>query len=335
MPLVITNDSHHELFREDKLLTAQDLSSSTIIEDEKELQYDFGVGNFREICFDGLHIGYGSANVYENLHLIMDMPDTPTMVSLMFVLHGNLVAHLPGMASYRYTSLEHNLMYNPTVFERSDIKKQEGMEIVTLSFTKDRFLELAENSGAVLDRLGEHVAGNKLVFLNKHCNQPITANMLRILGEIRNCRFQGGIKKLFLQSKVLELLALQCEQYEQSEWINAPSTGLSAADREKIFHARDLLLHSLPQPPSLQELSRLAGLNEFKLKNGFKKVFDNTVFGYLNDYRLDQARQLLLQQHNRSLSEIADELGYSSPQHFCNAFRKKFGVSPGRSRKQY
>jgi AraC-like DNA-binding protein len=334
MPLVITNDAHRELFREDKLLTAQELASSTIIEDAKDMQYDFGAGNFREICFDGLLIGYGEAHVYENIHLAVETPDTPSMVSLIFLLHGNIVAHLPGMSAYRYSSLEHNLVYNPCLAERMEIKKQAGMEIVSLSFTKDRFLELAENNGEVLDRFGEDVAGNRIVFLNSQCNQPITVNMLRVLTEIRNCQFQGGIKKLFLQSKVLELLALQCEQFERSDWgIGPAALNISASDREKIYYARDLLLGAVQHPPSLQELSRKAGLNEFKLKNGFKKVFDNTVFGYLNDHRLDQARQLLLQQNNRSLSDIADELGYSSPQHFSNAFRKKFGVTPGKARK--
>jgi AraC-like DNA-binding protein len=156
--------------------------------------------------------------------------------------------------------------------------------------------------------------------------------MIRILTEIRNCQFQGGIKKLFLQSKIFELLALQCEQYERAGWNGGNALNISSADREKIYHARDLLLGAVQQPLSLHDLSRKAGLNEFKLKTGFKKVFDNTVFGYLNDYRLEQARQRLLQQNDYSVAQIADELGYSSLQHFCNAFRKKYGVSPGKVR---
>jgi AraC-like DNA-binding protein len=157
--------------------------------------------------------------------------------------------------------------------------------------------------------------------------------MIRILTDIRNCQFQGGIKKLFLQSKIFELLALQCEQYERAGW-NGYAVNISATEREKIYHARDLLLSAVQSPPSLHELSRQAGLNEFKLKTGFKKVFDNTVFGYLNDYRMEQARQKLLQQNEHSLAQIADELGYSSLQHFCNAFRKKYGVSPGKVRQK-
>ncbi|HEU4551531.1 MAG TPA: AraC family transcriptional regulator, partial [Chitinophaga sp.] len=332
--VVITNDTRDVLFREEKTLTMQALLSPRIVEEEMNLQFDFGKACFREVYFDGLHISFGHAQVFQNLHIAVDIPEGPSMVSQHFVLQGNFTGNLPGKPDYHFSQLEHNLMYNPTLSENAKIKKQNIIEMVSLSLTRERFLELAENNGEVMDRLGEQIAGNKIVLLNQQRNQPITMQMLRVLEEIRYCQFTGGIKKLFLQSKVLELLALQCEQYERSGPGHTPEdTMLSATDREKIYYARDLLLQAMQQPPSLRELSRLVGLNEFKLKTGFKKVFDNTVFGYLNDQRLDHARELLLQQQYRPLSDIALELGYSSPQHFSNAFSKKFGISPGRMRR--
>ncbi|WP_315823270.1 AraC family transcriptional regulator [Paraflavitalea speifideaquila] len=67
------------------------------------------------------------------------------------------------------------------------------------------------------------------------------------------------------------------------------------------------------------------------MKQGFKQVFNNTVYGYLSDFKLDQARTLLLQ-GNMAIKEVSDNLGYSSVQHFSNAFRKKFGLPPGQVR---
>ncbi len=333
MPVVITNDTQDVLLREEIMLSARQLLSPSIIEERMQLQYDFGVADFSELYFDGLHISYGNAQIFQNLHVAVELADLPTMVTQHFVVHGDLVTNLPGRAPCRFTSLEHNVLYNPDLCEHAQLKKQDGIEVVTISFTKERFLELAENNGHVLARLGEDVAGDRAVFLNRDHNQPITMQMLKVLEEIKSCRFQGGIKKLFLQSKALELLALQCDQYERTAQTALSMGALSVLDREKILYARDLLVKAAQQPPSLRELSRQAGLNEFKLKSGFKQVFHNTVFGYLNDHRLEQARQFLLQQDQRSLSEIAGELGYSSPQHFSNAFSKKFGVSPGKIRK--
>jgi len=123
MALVITNDSQRVLFREDKMRTAEELSSATIIEEKVDLAFDFGVGNYRELCFEGLHIAYGKANVFENLHMFMETPDTPTMVSQVFVLHGDITAYLPGTNACQYTSLEHNLVYNPNLLEKNGGKE--------------------------------------------------------------------------------------------------------------------------------------------------------------------------------------------------------------------
>lgn len=98
-------------------------------------------------------------------------------------------------------------------------------------------------------------------------------------------------------------------------------------DRERILFARDYLVRHIENPPSLPELARLAGINEFKLKNGFKEIFDQPVFAWLADFRLEAARAELIK-GNRTITEIAFELGYSSPQHFSAAFKKKYGVPP-------
>jgi len=75
------------------------------------------------------------------------------------------------------------------------------------------------------------------------------------------------------------------------------------------------------------ELARLAGLNDYKLKAGFRQVFGTTVFGYLRQQRLEQARQLL-QAQEISVTEAAATVGYSSQGHFAAAFRKQFGINP-------
>ena len=102
-------------------------------------------------------------------------------------------------------------------------------------------------------------------------------------------------------------------------------------DTDSIHFAREYLLQNATQPPSLTELAKIAGINEFKLKQGFKALYNNTVFGYLTDFKLNQARELLV--CNLPIKEVADRLGYSSVQHFNSAFRKKFGLPPGKVKK--
>jgi AraC-like DNA-binding protein len=84
----------------------------------------------------------------------------------------------------------------------------------------------------------------------------------------------------------------------------------------------------------LRELSRLVGLNQFKLKKGFKALFGCSVFGHLHARRMEEAKRLLLER-NTPIGEVARYCGYQYVQHFSTAFRKKYGVTPGSLRGQY
>jgi AraC-like DNA-binding protein len=95
----------------------------------------------------------------------------------------------------------------------------------------------------------------------------------------------------------------------------------------KIKHAKEYLLKHLDSAPTLKELSKIAGLNEFQLKVGFKEIYGNTVYGYLLDHKLDHARALL-DTKKFKVNEVAAQIGYTNTSHFIAAFRKKYGVTP-------
>lgn len=68
------------------------------------------------------------------------------------------------------------------------------------------------------------------------------------------------------------------------------------------------------------------GLNPRKLKEGFRQVFDTTVFGYLHQYRMQIAQNLL--QQKQKVAVVAATVGYASPTSFSAAFQRQFGVKP-------
>ena len=107
---------------------------------------------------------------------------------------------------------------------------------------------------------------------------------------------------------------------------------LNASDVERIHHASKILLSNLGEPPSLLALSRLVGLNDYKLKIGFRQVFGTTVFGYLYQHRMQQA-QALLKVGKCSVSDVAGLVGYTNLSAFSTAFKRKFGMSPNTYKK--
>jgi AraC family transcriptional regulator, transcriptional activator of the genes for pyochelin and ferripyochelin receptors len=160
----------------------------------------------------------------------------------------------------------------------------------------------------------------------------ITPIMQTTLQQILNCPYQGLTKRMYLEAKSLELVALQISQWQESENQTLVSGRWSSDEVERLHHARDILLQELHNPPSLLTLARQVGLNDFKLKKGFRHVFGTTVFGCLQQRRMELAKQLL-EQRNLSIAAIAHQIGYASQSHFCQMFKQQFGVTPNAYRK--
>jgi len=158
----------------------------------------------------------------------------------------------------------------------------------------------------------------------------ITRQMRRVLREILQCPHEGLMKRMYLETKAVELITLHFQQFQEQDVHDCSLTAKNLSDVERIYQAKEILLSNLENPPSLMELARQVGLNDFKLKRGFLQVFGKSAFKYLHDYRLEQARQLLVS-GEMNVEEVAFRVGFDSRSYFALAFRKKFGLNP----KQY
>lgn len=65
----------------------------------------------------------------------------------------------------------------------------------------------------------------------------------------------------------------------------------------------------------------------------FKTDFGMTIFQYLEDYRISEAKKML-QTHAFSISQIAESLGFCNTYYFSRVFKKKTGVSPSNWNKE-
>ncbi|GAA4798069.1 hypothetical protein GCM10023231_28400 [Olivibacter ginsenosidimutans] len=169
----------------------------------------------------------------------------------------------------------------------------------------------------VSSALTQHVIG---------INPPI----YQVIQEMKNCIYEGLTRRIYLESKAYELIALL---YENAAYPKNQSA-LSKADQEKIHWAASIIQNNLEKPFTIMELSRMVGINQTKLKIGFKTVFNNTVFGYLQDIRMHQAKKYLLDTQ-LSIQEISMLLGYQNMSNFSIAFKKTHGYSPIRLRNQH
>ncbi len=159
-----------------------------------------------------------------------------------------------------------------------------------------------------------------------HICSPISPRAYMALQQLFTCPFQGDIKRLYMEAKAMELVALQMETMTRN--LCKESSPLKKQDIERIHAARDILLKNIDHLPTLAELARKVGLNQTKLKKGFREVFHTTVVGCANQYRLDQSCKIL-EQGELTVSEVAYQLGFYDPTHFIRHFKARFGVTPG------
>lgn len=61
----------------------------------------------------------------------------------------------------------------------------------------------------------------------------------------------------------------------------------------------------------------------------FKRETGKTFINYLTDYRMEKAVRMLLEEDEKTYI-IAEAVGYSDPNYFSYAFKKKFGMSPSK-----
>ncbi|MCJ2163398.1 MULTISPECIES: AraC family transcriptional regulator [unclassified Pseudodesulfovibrio] len=193
---------------------------------------------------------------------------------------------------------------------------------------KPSFLALA-----VPDELGQLPGAMRRIMKQGTSTVPcdsrkMTPDQFVAATQLAHCPYTHAARTIYLKSKALELLShVLAEQSPAS-----CRTRLSTYEVECLQKARSLLIADLESPPSLEKLARSVGLNQTKLKKGFKALFGQTVYGYFRTYRVELARQLLLE-GTATISEVASTVGYTNISHFSAAFKERHGVTPSRYRK--
>lgn len=150
----------------------------------------------------------------------------------------------------------------------------------------------------------------------------MTLDMQLAVQKIFNTTYTGNTRLLFLKSQINELLSHFYGLLSSDQ-----KSDFSEKDKNKLFQAKEIVTHNYSQPPSITQLSKMVGLNSNKLKKNFKELFGIPVFKYIQEERLNKAYELL-QNTDKTVQEVAWEVGYESLSSFSNAFFKKFGTRP-------
>ncbi|AFY44064.1 helix-turn-helix transcriptional regulator [Nostoc sp. PCC 7107] len=151
--------------------------------------------------------------------------------------------------------------------------------------------------------------------------------MRSLAQQIWNTPYRGSARRMYLQAKVFELVAMHLDWISTEQKPIHDTPGLKPETIARIHYAQEILTTQLEHPPSLSELAQQVGVSVRTLHRGFSAIFNTTVVGYLTQQRLQKA-EMLLRQGDRQVSEVANLVGYGHLGNFAAAFKRQYGITP-------
>ena len=85
---------------------------------------------------------------------------------------------------------------------------------------------------------------------------------------------------------------------------------------------------------SLNKLAGHLGIEPYQLSEMINEKFNMNFSSYINGYRIEEAKTLLVEDKDRTIFSIAYAVGFNSPAPFYEWFQKLTGLSPSKYRKK-
>jgi len=146
-----------------------------------------------------------------------------------------------------------------------------------------------------------------------------------VASEMMDEQVAAELRSLYRKIKVEELIYLLFVELLKRE--NGPIQSLKPADVKMLYAIKEKLLSSLDSPPGIDDLARLSGMSESKLKRLFRQVFGDSIYNYYQSFRMKEAARLL-KEEKLSVSEAGYRLGFSNLSHFSRVFEQHTGLKP-------
>lgn len=137
----------------------------------------------------------------------------------------------------------------------------------------------------------------------------------------------GFLRSVFLEGKSLQMLVVQISQYQDDQSEDKLPKILRKSDIHKVDYVAKRIQGDLGSNLTVESLAKEAGTNVNKLQEGFKYVYGLTVNKYIQQKKLEYAKDLLMNS-DKNISEIVVAIGLNNRSYFSKVFKEKYGVNP-------
>jgi AraC family transcriptional regulator, transcriptional activator of the genes for pyochelin and ferripyochelin receptors len=326
---VITDKEYNEQ-RQQNAKLCQDTAKLKGFDYIETSQDQYSIGHYQSVELrPGVDLDIWDDSYHDAVNVRIKHKEFSPLVAKFYISgnHGVICPGIPGvLENYTEKGGQNYLFYLPDIEEIEQCYAGDRVYLIRICLD----LDFVRNFCTGLDNLPKQLRN----LLENH--QPsrfhlpvgeITPPMQTALWQLINSPYQGIAQKMYLESKTLELLALQFTQLLAIETNAKKIINLKDQDIKSIYQAKEILTLNQANPPTLLDLAKQVGIHHMKLKQGFRQIFGTTPFAYLHEYRMEEARQLL-QAGNMNVTTVANTVGYEHLGHFSQAFKRRFGINP-------
>lgn len=172
--------------------------------------------------------------------------------------------------------------------------------------------------GSNSHKICQHILETKGALIQEDSNILIGRLLYNMVDYYQN----GGIESMFQSSMRI---------YHLFEYLLNPPV-LQTEYETPVEQSIHYIRRNYNEPLNLNKLAEIANLSPYYYAHCFKEETGFSPMEYVTNTRLEQAKVKLIRTQ-KTVEEIADEIGYSSSSSFINIFVKKVGYSPKQYRK--
>ncbi len=278
-------------------------------------------GSYEEILIeDGFYV-LKIQNDSEEIAVVEREIDS-SFIQFHFCLKGGSKFHF-NQGNYQLEVSEENslLLYNTQKDLPMNLSVAPNTWLLSVIMTIRKFHSLFSSEANYIPFLSDENKEKKY-----YSQEVVTPTIAVVLSQIMNYNLHDSIKELYIKGKIYELISLYFNKTPDADLEQCPF--LADEDNvRRIRMAKEIMISRMAEPPTLAELSKEIGLSLKKLKEGFKQIYGDSVYGFLFDYKMEYARKML-ETGNHNVNEVGLKVGYSTASHFIASFKKKYGTTP-------
>ncbi|MEC4053793.1 AraC family transcriptional regulator [Myroides odoratimimus] len=223
--------------------------------------------------------------------------------------HDNLNIHEQGALLFKEKAVPYE-----HIMKTAKDKRGEFLEIaVNKTFVTNLFEEEKEYLEELLSS-----QSSKLIF-------DLNLSTLQVLQQLISNPYQGKLAEHYINNKVEEAHLLQYHNWSYNR--THKELSLHRKDEQALHEIKSYITDNYNKDFTIQELALRVGINQTKLKKGFKTLFGTTTFKYIHDLRMQKALEMI-KSREYNIYEIAEYVGYKHSHHFSTAFKKYYGQLP-------